>query len=186
MGFLVDPLSSFMACVVTGLATIVLVYSMFYMHDDTMYRRYFGFMCFFCFTMLGIVFSSNLLMTFVFWELVGLGSYFLIGFWFYKPVVARDHHYQELKASYATGIDERYLSPAHAQKKGFVMNRIGDFGFAIGIGIFFTTILAVRPRLPGNHEAASNPLSDRRAEFRPRFTTPKQRGVFEHTSRCWA
>jgi NADH-quinone oxidoreductase subunit L len=136
MGYLVDSLSAFMSVVVTGLASIVLVYSMFYMHGDTMYRRYFGYMCFFCFAMLGIVLSSNLLMTYVFWELVGLGSYFLIGFWFYKPPVSKDHHYQELKAPYATGIDERFLSPAHAQKKAFVMNRIGDFGFAIGIGIF--------------------------------------------------
>jgi NADH-quinone oxidoreductase subunit L len=148
MGFLVDNLSSFMCMVVTGLATLVLIYSIFYMDGDSMYRRYFGFMCFFCFAMLGIVLSNNLLMTYVFWELVGLGSYFLIGFWFYKPPVAKDHHYQELKASYATGIDERYLSPAHAQKKAFVMNRIGDFGFAIGIGLFVTVMIAVAD-LPG-------------------------------------
>src|SRR5947207_1719633 len=55
MGFLVDNLSSFMCCVVTGLATLVLIYSIFYMHDDSMYRRYFAYMCFFCFAMLGIV-----------------------------------------------------------------------------------------------------------------------------------
>ena len=143
MGILIDTLSTFMCIVVTGLATLVLIYSMFYMHGDTMYRRYFGFMCFFCFAMLGIVLSSNLLMTYVFWELVGLGSYFLIGFWFYKPPVAKDHHYQELKAPYATGIDERYLSPAHAQKKAFVMNRIGDFGFGIGIAIFTYVMVTV-------------------------------------------
>lgn len=148
MGFLVDNLSAFMCMVVTGLATLVLVYSMFYMHGDTMYRRYFGYMCFFCFAMLGIVLSSNLLMTYVFWELVGLGSYFLIGFWFYKPPVSKDHHYQELKAPYATGIDERLLSPAHAQKKAFVMNRIGDFGFAIGIAIFITVAL-LAANVPG-------------------------------------
>ncbi|HYG75456.1 MAG TPA: NADH-quinone oxidoreductase subunit L [Planctomycetota bacterium] len=153
MGFLVDNLSAFMSMVVTGLATLVLFYSMFYMHGDTMYRRYFGYMCFFCFTMLGIVFSNNLLMTFVFWELVGLGSYFLIGFWFYKPPVAKDHHYQELKASYATGIDERYLSPGHAQKKAFVMNRVGDFGFLCGIGIFITVFLAAAD-LPGFKDLA--------------------------------
>ncbi len=142
MGFLIDNLSAFMCIIVTGLATLVLVYSTFYMHGDKMYRRYFMFMCFFCFAMLGIVLSSNLLMTFIFWELVGLGSYFLIGFWYEKPAVAHDHHYQELKASYATGIDERYLSPAHAQKKAFVMNRIGDFGFLSGILIFTTVMLA--------------------------------------------
>lgn len=141
MGFLVDNLSSFMCIVVTGLATLVLVYSIFYMHGDTMYRRYFAYMCFFCFAMLGIVLSNNLLMTFVFWELVGLGSYFLIGFWFYKPPVSKDHHYQELKARYATGIDERFLSPAYAQRKAFVMNRVGDFGFLSGIMIFMYVML---------------------------------------------
>ena len=151
MGFLVDNLSSFMSIIVTGLASLVLIYSMFYMHGDTMYRRYFGYMCFFCFAMLGIVLSSNLLMTYVFWELVGLGSYFLIGFWFHKPPVSKDHHYQELKAPYATGIDERFLSPAHAQKKAFVMNRVGDFGFGIGIAIFTTVMLAAAD-LPGFQE----------------------------------
>ena len=92
--------------------------------------------------MLGVVLSSNLLMTYIFWELVGLGSYFLIGFWFYKPSAAHDHHYQELKATYATGIDERYLSPAFAQKKAFVMNRVGDLGFGIGIVIFAAVMLS--------------------------------------------
>ncbi|GMV83617.1 MAG: hypothetical protein AMXMBFR7_48010 [Planctomycetota bacterium] len=155
LGLLVDNLSTFMALVVTGLATLVLIFSIFYLHGDTMYRRYFAFMGFFCFAMLGIVFSSNLLMTFVFWELVGLGSYFLIGFWFYKPTVSKDHHYQELKAPYATGIDERYLSPAHAQKKAFVMNRIGDFGFMAGIMLFLTTMLCVANQANGY---ANSPL----------------------------
>ncbi|MGD0092787.1 MAG: NADH-quinone oxidoreductase subunit L [Planctomycetota bacterium] len=141
MGFLVDNLSAFMCIVVTGLATLVLIYSIFYMEGDSLYGRYFAYMCFFCFAMLGVVLSNNLLMTYVFWELVGLGSYLLIGFWFYKPPVAEDRHYQEMKASYATGIDERYLSPAHAQKKAFVMNRVGDFGFALGIAIFATVLL---------------------------------------------
>jgi len=143
MGFLVDNLSAFMSMVVSGLGTLVLMYSLFYMEGDSLYRRYFAYMCFFCFAMLGVVLSSNLLMTYVFWELVGLGSYLLIGFWFYKPAAADDRHYQELKASYATGIDERYLSPAHAQKKALVMNRVGDFGFAVGIAIFATVALQV-------------------------------------------
>lgn len=158
MGFLVDNLSSFMSIIVTGLATLVLIYSIFYMGDDRkndmpMYQRYYTYMCFFCFAMLGIVLSNNLLMTFVFWELVGLGSYFLIGFWYYKPPVARDHHYQELKASYATGIDERYLSPAYAQKKAFVMNRVGDFGFLSGIMIFLTVMLAAASTANGYDKA---------------------------------
>ncbi|MCY3021680.1 MAG: proton-conducting transporter membrane subunit, partial [Planctomycetota bacterium] len=143
LGFLVDNLSAFMCIVVTGLGTLVLVYSLFYMEDDSLYGRYFAHMCFFCFAMLGVVLSSNLLMMYVFWELVGLGSYLLIGFWFYKPPASEDRQYQELKASYATGIDERYLSPAHAQKKAFVMNRVGDFGFALGIAVFGTVMLAV-------------------------------------------
>jgi NADH-quinone oxidoreductase subunit L len=142
LGFLVDNLSSFMSIIVTGLGTLVLVYSIFYMHGDSMYRRYYWQMSFFCFSMLGIVFSANLFMTFVFWELVGLGSYLLIGFWYYKPPAAEDHHYQELKAKHATGIDERYLSPAYAQKKAFVMNRVGDFGFLSGIMIFAAVMLA--------------------------------------------
>lgn len=177
MGFLVDNLSSFMCCVVTGLATLVLIYSIFYMHGDSMYRRYFGFMCFFCFAMLGIVLSNNLLMTYVFWELVGLGSYFLIGFWFYKPPVAQDHHYQELKAPYATGIDERYLSPAYAQKKAFVMNRVGDFGFAIGIGLFATTMLAVY-QLP---QFQALKLNEGPLDFDKLFAA-KAAGVFEHVT----
>ena len=175
MGFLIDGLSAFMSMIVTGLATLVLVYSIFYMDGDTMYRRYFGYMCFFCFAMLGIVLSNNLLMTFVFWELVGLGSYFLIGFWFYKPPVAKDHHYQELKASYATGIDERLLSPAHAQKKGFVMNRVGDFGFIIGLCIFLAVMIRAAD-LPGNQQfdLRHGPLN---------FTTlyaAVHAGVFDH------
>lgn len=177
MGFLVDNLSSFMCCVVTGLATLVLIYSIFYMHGDTMYRRYFGFMCFFCFAMLGIVLSNNLLMTYVFWELVGLGSYFLIGFWFYKPPVALDHHYQELKAPYATGIDERYLSPAYAQKKAFVMNRVGDFGFAIGIGLFATTVLAVY-QLP---QFQALKLNEGPLDF-DKLYAAKAAGVFNHVT----
>jgi len=155
MGFQVDSLSSSFCMIVTGLATLVLIYSTFYLHGDALYRRYFAFMCFFCFAMLGIVLSNNLLMTFVFWELVGLGSYFLIGFWFHKPPVAQDQHYQELKASYATGIDERYLSPAHAQRKAFVMNRVGDFGFISGIMIFVTVVLAAATQKNG---LASGPL----------------------------
>jgi len=158
MGFLIDNLSSFMCMVVTGLATLVLVFSTFYLDGDSLYRRYFGFMCFFCFAMLGIVLSSSLLMTFVFWELVGLGSYFLIGFWFYKPPVSKDHHYQELKARYATGIDERYLSPAHAQKKAFVMNRVGDFGFVSGIMIFVYVMCKAALTDPAFAQYANGPL----------------------------
>jgi NADH-quinone oxidoreductase subunit L len=140
-----------------------------------MYRRYFGYMCFFCFAMLGIVLSSNLLMTYVFWELVGLGSYFLIGFWFYKPPVSKDHHYQELKASYATGIDERLLSPAHAQKKAFVMNRIGDFGFGIGIAIFVTVMIGCA-HLPG---FAAMDLRNGPLDF-DKLYAARQADIFEH------
>ncbi|MBI3828083.1 MAG: NADH-quinone oxidoreductase subunit L [Planctomycetes bacterium] len=174
MGFLVDSLSSFMCMIVTGLATLVLIYSMFYLHGDTLYRRYFGFMCFFCFSMLGIVLSSSLLMTFVFWELVGLGSYFLIGFWFYKPPVSKDHHYQELKARYATGIDERFLSPAYAQRKAFVMNRIGDFGFVSGIMIFAYVMCKAAFSDPSFAQYAKGPLDY------TNLYAATQAGVFNH------
>jgi NADH-quinone oxidoreductase subunit L len=153
VGLLVDNLSSCMSAVVTGLGMLVLVYSIFYMRGDAYYRRYFMYMDFFCFAMLGVVFSPNLLMTFVFWELVGLGSYFIIGFWFARPPAALDHHYQERKAKDATGIDERFLSPAYAQKKALVMNRIGDFGFLAGMLVLLYVMLSTAT--PANGRANS-------------------------------
>ncbi|MFH1023238.1 MAG: NADH-quinone oxidoreductase subunit L [Planctomycetota bacterium] len=134
-GILVDNTAAIMAAIVTGLGTAVLVYSIFYMRGDRLYHRYFAYMCFFLFAMLGIVMADNLLMMFVFWELVGLGSYWLIGFWSHKGV--------STDVSPAT-------SPALAQNKAFIVNRVGDFGFLTGILILFYVMHAV---------PVANPLS---------------------------
>ena len=84
VGFLVDHLTALMMVVVTFVSLCVHVYTIGYMHDDESYGRFFACLSLFAFSMLGIVFSTNLLQTFVFWELVGLSSYLLIGFWFGK------------------------------------------------------------------------------------------------------
>ncbi|MEN9353465.1 MAG: hypothetical protein RL318_790 [Fibrobacterota bacterium] len=142
LGLRLDSTGAVMLLIVTGLALCVEIFSTWYMHGDRHYSRFFSHFSFFCFAMLGIVLSDNLLMTFVFWELVGVGSYLLIGFWHEKPAVADDPFYQEMKASDATGILETKLSPSHAQLKAFVMNRVGDFGFLVGLGIFAWAALA--------------------------------------------
>jgi len=108
-GFVLDDLSVLMLLVVTGVALLVQVFSQGYMKKDPGYARFFAFLSLFTFSMLGIVLANNLLMLFVFWELVGLSSYLLISFWFDKPAAA------------------------DAGKKAFLTNRIGDFGFLFGI-----------------------------------------------------
>ncbi|MDX1765115.1 MAG: NADH-quinone oxidoreductase subunit L, partial [bacterium] len=84
MGFLIDNLTAIMLLLVTAISLCVHIFSIFYMHGDKGYHRYFAFLSLFCFSMLGIVVADNLLMTFMFWELVGFSSYALIGFWFEK------------------------------------------------------------------------------------------------------
>ena len=113
MGFLVDPLSIVMLLVVTGVGSLIHIYSIGYMHDDPGFSRYFASLSVFTFSMLGIVVSNNYVQTYVFWELVGLSSYLLIGFWFDKP------------------------SAAEASKKAFLTTRVGDFGFMIGIVLLY-------------------------------------------------
>ena len=104
-----DPLSRLMLLVVTLIGTLVHVFSLVYMREDGGYSRYFGALSFFMFSMLGIVLSANLVMMFIFWELVGVSSYLLISHWFEKP------------------------KAADAGKKAFITNRIGDVGFLLGI-----------------------------------------------------
>jgi NADH-quinone oxidoreductase subunit L len=104
-----DPLSLAMMVMVTGVASLIHIYSMGYMHDDASYSRFFACLSLFTFSMLGIVLSNNFLQLFIFWELVGLSSYLLIGFWYGK------------------------VSAADAAKKAFITNRLGDFGFILGI-----------------------------------------------------
>jgi len=109
MGLLFDQLSILMGLLVSGVGTLIFIYSLSYMEDDEGFSRYFGFMALFAASMLGIVFSNNFIQTFIFWELVGLASYLLIGFWYNKD------------------------SAADAGKKAFLVNRVGDFGFILGI-----------------------------------------------------
>ncbi len=114
IGLIMDQLSVIMAVVVSIVSLMVQIYSLGYMaHDEAGYYRYYTYMSLFTFSMLGLVLSDNLLFTYVFWEMVGLCSYLLIGFWFHKK------------------------SAADAAKKAFIVTRIGDFGFLVGILILF-------------------------------------------------
>ena len=113
--FQVDPLSSLMLLIVTGIGFLIHVYSIGYMHHDTGFGKFFSYLNLFVFFMLLLVLGSNYVIMFIGWEGVGLCSYLLIGFWF-------------TNSSYAS-----------AAKKAFVMNRIGDLGFLIGVFLIFTT-----------------------------------------------
>ena len=148
VGTYVDGIGAMMTIIVCLLATLVLVYNAWYMHGDKLSARFPWQFCFFVSAMLGIVLSDNLFMTFVSWELVGLGSYLLIGFWSAKPAVADDAEYQRNKGIRARGVLEDRLSPSHAQLKAFVMNRVGDAGFLIGIGALLAAGLAAGEREP--------------------------------------
>ncbi|MFA6147535.1 MAG: NADH-quinone oxidoreductase subunit L [bacterium] len=113
VGVLVDNITAVMLLVVTGVSTLVHLFSIGYMHGDPRYNRFFAYLSIFSFSMLGLVLSESFFFIYVFWELVGLSSYLLIGFWFEKK------------------------SAADACKKAFVANRVGDFGFLIGTLIIF-------------------------------------------------
>lgn len=142
IGVFVDPMGAILALLVCLLATAVLVFNTWYMHDDRLAARFPWQFCFFVFAMLGVVLSDNLFLSFCCWELVGLGSYLLIGFWFAKPAASDDPVYQANKNPDARGVLERQLSPSHAQLQAFVMNRVGDAGFLIGIGALLAVMLA--------------------------------------------
>ncbi|HSI86858.1 MAG: NADH-quinone oxidoreductase subunit L [Candidatus Methylacidiphilales bacterium] len=135
IGWQNDELSQLMLLVVTGVGLLVHIYSFAYMEGDKGYARFFGELSLFMFSMLGIVIANNFIQMFIFWELVGLSSYLLIGFWFEKD------------------------SAAAAAKKAFLVNRIGDFGFLLGIITFWTLTgtVAFNPEawsLPGNDSQA--------------------------------
>ena len=112
-GILLDPLTAIMLVVASGISLVIQVYSLGYMKDDSGYARYFAFMSLFTASMLGLVMASNIIQLFVFWELVGLCSYLLIGFWFNRPAAAA------------------------AAKKAFIVTRVGDFGFLLAIMYLF-------------------------------------------------
>jgi NADH-quinone oxidoreductase subunit L len=109
MGILVDPLASLMLVIVTAVSLLVQVYSLGYMKGDPGFGRFFAYLSLFSFSMLTLVLADNFILLYMGWELVGLCSYLLIGFWYQKP------------------------EAASAAKKAFVVNRVGDFGFLIGI-----------------------------------------------------
>ncbi|MDX1951142.1 MAG: NADH-quinone oxidoreductase subunit L [Verrucomicrobiota bacterium] len=119
LGLLLDRLSMLMLIVVTGVASLIHIYSYAYMKGDPAFSRYFASLSLFTFSMLGIVLSNNFFQMFIFWELVGISSYLLIGFWHGKA------------------------SAANAAKKAFLANRIGDFGFLLGIIIIWTLLGSV-------------------------------------------
>ena len=111
VGFLVDGLTAMMMCVVTFVSLMVHIYTIGYMEDDPGYQRFFSYISLFTFSMLMLVMSNNFLQLFFGWEAVGLVSYLLIGFWFTKPTAI------------------------FANMKAFLVNRVGDFGFILGIGL---------------------------------------------------
>ena len=108
-GLMIDQLTVIMLVVVSGVSLLVQIYGQAYMHGDKSYTRYFAYMALFTASMLGLVLSRNIIQIFVFWELVGVSSYLLIGFWMDRPTAAA------------------------AAKKAFLMTRFGDFGFLLGI-----------------------------------------------------
>jgi NADH-quinone oxidoreductase subunit L len=115
-GFQIDELTAIMLVVVNAISAFVHLFSVKYMEGDTKYTRYYAYLGLFTFSMLGLVLTNNILLMYVFWELVGLSSYLLIGFWYEKK------------------------APQEAAKKAFIVNRIGDVGFFLGISVIFLTI----------------------------------------------
>ena len=133
LGFLLDPLSAVMILTVSGVGFLIHVYSTGYMAHDEHFSRYFAYLNLFVFFMLTLVLADNFLLLYLGWEGVGLCSYLLIGFWFQRD------------------------SAANAGKKAFIVNRVGDFGFALGImlifwkfgSLFFGDVFAAAPEVLG-------------------------------------
>ncbi|MEJ6004266.1 NADH-quinone oxidoreductase subunit L [Paucibacter sp. AS339] len=131
VGFLVDGLTAMMMCVVTFVSLMVHIYTIGYMQEDPGYQRFFSYISLFTFSMLMLVMSNNMLQLFFGWEAVGLVSYLLIGFWYTKPTAI------------------------FANMKAFLVNRVGDFGFILGIGLLaayagslnYTEVFAKRAEL---------------------------------------
>jgi len=135
IGFMIDGLTALMMTVVTFVSFMVHIYTIGYMADDPGYQRFFSYISLFTFSMLMLVMSNNLLQLFFGWEAVGLVSYLLIGFWYTRP------------------------SAVFANMKAFIVNRVGDFGFILGIGLLaaytgslnYTEIFAKAPGLAALH-----------------------------------
>src|SRR6185436_19019765 len=134
-GFRLDPLSAMMLLIVTGIGLLIHVYSTAYMHDEPRggYARFFCYLNLFCFFMLTLVLGSTFLTMFVGWEGVGLCSYLLIGYWYEKK------------------------SASDAGKKAFLVNRVGDWGFVLGVFLAYYTFGTLDFRAIANH-AATMPI----------------------------
>ena len=115
VGFQIDALSAMMMCVVTFVSLMVHIYTIGYMAEDEGYNRFFSYISLFTFSMLMLVMSNNFLQLFFGWEAVGLVSYLLIGFWYTRPTAI------------------------FANMKAFLVNRVGDFGFILGIGLLLAS-----------------------------------------------
>jgi NADH-quinone oxidoreductase subunit L len=135
IGFLIDPLTAVMMVVVTFVSLMVHIYTIGYMHDDPGYKRFFSYTALFTFFMLVLVMSNNFLQLFFGWEGVGLVSYLLIGFWFQRD------------------------SAIYANLKAFLVNRVGDFGFLLGIAVIYmyfetldySAVFAIAPQIAHLH-----------------------------------
>ncbi len=138
IGFLIDPLTALMMLVVTFVSLMVHIYTIGYMADDPGYTRFFSYISLFTFSMLMLVMANNFLQLFFGWEAVGLVSYLLIGFWYTRPTAI------------------------YANLKAFLANRVGDFGFVLGIGLIvaffgsldYATVFGAAPQL-ATHDARS-------------------------------
>jgi NADH-quinone oxidoreductase subunit L len=138
VSLLADPLSVLMVLVVTGVGFLIHVYSVGYMEheDNRLYASFFTFMNLFIVSMLILVLAANYLLLYVGWELVGLCSYLLIGFWFQK----RDEPQAPIRLKNGEEVTvPPNLNPADSGKKAFIVNRVGDFGFALGVFLIWTT-----------------------------------------------
>ncbi|HWS25802.1 MAG TPA: NADH-quinone oxidoreductase subunit L [Xanthomonadales bacterium] len=141
VGFLIDALTATMMVVVTSVSLMVHIYTVGYMHEDPGYQRFFAYISLFTFSMLMLVMSNNFMQLFFGWEAVGLVSYLLIGFWYKRPTAI------------------------FANLKAFLVNRVGDFGFLLGIGLVlayigsldYATVFAAAPTLVGQ---TFNPYGD--------------------------
>lgn len=145
VGLLIDPLTVTMMLVVTFVSLMVHIYTIGYMHEDPGYQRFFSYISLFTFSMLMLVMSNNFLQLFFGWEAVGLVSYLLIGFWYTRPTAI------------------------YANLKAFLVNRVGDFGFLLGIGLVlayfgtldYATVFSQAPAMAGRSIAlvSGNPVS---------------------------
>ena len=156
-GFLADPLSVTLILLVTGVGTLIHLYSIGYMHGDPRFRRFFAYLNLFAASMLVLVLGSSFLLTFLGWEGVGLCSYLLISFWFERNAAAV------------------------AGKKAFVTNRVGDFGFMLAMFLIFASLGTLELRGDGRGRARDLDTAPRP---RSRCCSSSARSARARRSRC--